>query len=288
MSIWRSSETFAVLTIGKRLALSLAIVVGYCAIAGSIAWWWNIRLFAGGTAASVIGTVILGLLLSFRNRVAYERWWEARGLWGQLTNDSRNVAIKLAAFVPQDALARSKAAELIIGFSEALKRHLRGDETHLNDLPGFEKENADPDHVPLYLAGRLYSELGELIRTEQLSGLMFLNIDDHVRGFMNVCGGCEKIRNTPLVPAYRALVRTGLVLKVLAEPWLTMADYGLYVLPLFLLVCFFLFGLEVIITVVEEPFASNHDALDLDKYCNTIRENVYAVLLSGPRSEELR
>jgi putative membrane protein len=284
MSIWRSSETFAVLTIGKRLAISLAIVIFYCTIAGSIAWWWNIRLFAGGTAASVIGTVILGLLLSFRNRVAYERWWEARGLWGQLTNHSRNLAVKLAALLPGDALARSRAAELITGFSEALKRHLRGDAPHLQDLPGFEKEDADPDHVPLYLSGRLYNELGELIRTEQLDGLRFLSIDEHVRGFMNVCGGCEKIRNTPLVPAYRALVRTGLALKVLAEPWLTMADYGLYVLPLFLLVCFFLFGLEVIITVVEEPFASNRDALDLDGYCKTIRESVYEVLPAGPSS----
>src|SRR5688572_5901579 len=246
MAIWRSSETFAVLTIGKRLAISLAIVTCYCMIAGSIAWWWNIRLFTGGTTVSVIGTVILGLLMTFRNRLAYERWWEARGLWGQLTNDSRNVAVKLTALLPGDVLARSRAAELITGFSEALKRHLRGGAPHLKDLPGFEKDEADPDHVPLYLVGRLYDELGEWIRAGQLDGFMFRSIDDHVRGFLDVCGVCEKIRNTPLVPAYRALVRTGLVLKVLAEPWLTMADYGLWALPLFLLVCFFLFGLEVI------------------------------------------
>jgi putative membrane protein len=132
--------------------------------------------------------------------------------------------------------------------------------------------------------GRLYDELGEWVRAGQLDGYLFLSIDEHVRGFLNVCGGCEKIRHTPLVPAYRALVRTGLALKVLAEPWLTMADYGLWMLPLFLLVCFFLFGLEVIITVVEEPFASNRDALDLDGYCKTIRESVYAVMPSQSHS----
>ena len=40
---------------------------------------------------------MLGFLLSFRNNHAYDRWWEARKLWGQLVNDSRNLCLKVRA-----------------------------------------------------------------------------------------------------------------------------------------------------------------------------------------------
>ena len=39
-------------------------------------------------------------------------------------------------------------------------------------------------------------------------------------------------------------------------------------------VCFFLFGVELIDSIVEEPFGRDRDDLDLDRYCRTIREGV--------------
>ena len=50
------------------------------------------------------------------------------------------------------------------------------------------------------------------------------------------------------------------------------------------MVCFFLFGVEVIDSIVEEPFGRERDDLDLDRYCRTIREGVEASLpsASGP------
>ena len=50
-----------------------------------------------------------------------------------------------------------------------------------------------------------------------------------------------------------------------------------------LLVCFFLFGVELIDSVVEEPFGRERSDLDLDRYCQTIREGVEGVL--GSTSE---
>src|SRR5262249_52366001 len=100
------SFPFAFLAVGRRLALLLVGVTLYCLAAGAVIRWWGIGTVKWGDAASLINTVILSLLMGFRNRVAYDRWWEARGLWGQLTNDSRNLAGKLAAFLPPEVLAR--------------------------------------------------------------------------------------------------------------------------------------------------------------------------------------
>jgi putative membrane protein len=278
MRFWQFSESFPVLAIGKRLGLLLVVVAAYCVVSGMIIRWLGLGAIDWGNAASLINTVILGLLLSFRNRAAYDRWWEARGLWGQLTNDSRNLAGKLAAFVPAEELARSRVAELLVGFAEALKRHLRGEAPRLRDLPGFEHEEADPAHVPLYLAHRLYAILAEWKRNGYVDEATLWILDHHLRGLLDVCGACEKIRNTPLSPSYKGLLRTGLALDVLAEPWLTFPEVGFWGVPVFLLVCFFLFGVELIDTVVEEPFGREPDDLNLDRYCRTIRDGVQASL----------
>jgi putative membrane protein len=99
-----------------------------------------------------------------------------------------------------------------------------------------------------------------------------------LHGLLNVCGACEKILTTPLAPSYKRLLRAGLFLNILAEPWLTVPELGLWGLPVFLLVCFFLLGIELIDSIVEEPFGRERDDLDLDRYCRTIRDGVEANL----------
>jgi len=43
---------------------------------------------------------VISMLPVFRTNTAYDRWWEARKLWGALTNNSRNFAMKLEAILP--------------------------------------------------------------------------------------------------------------------------------------------------------------------------------------------
>src|SRR4051794_40175144 len=138
MTPWRGRVAFDLVVVGRRLGVWLLVVVVYCTAVGLLVHAYDIRAFGRGSAAGLINTIILGLLLSFRNRAAYDRWWSARGLWGQLTNDTRNLAAKCAAFLPADVLARSRVAELLVAFAEGLKRHLRDESPHLRDLPGFE------------------------------------------------------------------------------------------------------------------------------------------------------
>jgi putative membrane protein len=278
------AETKAVMALSRRLGLLLAAVAVYCLAAGLIIRWWNIRLVEWGSAASLLNTLILGLLMGFRNRAAYDRWWEARSLWGKLTNDTRNVAAKLAAFLPAELLVRSRTAELLAGFAVALKRHLRDETPRLRELPGLEHEQADPPHVPLYVAKRLYGDLGEWHRAGHVDGSVLWALDTHLRGLLDVCGGCEKIHNTPLSPSYKMLLRVGLFMNILAEPWLSVPEMGLWGLPAFMLVCFFLLGVELIDSVVEDPFAREYEDLHLEQYCRTIREGVEASLAGSTDS----
>ena len=148
----------------------------------------------------------------------------------------------------------------------------------MQEIAGFEHETENPSHVPLYLAQRLYAAIAGWKRDGIIDGATLWVLDPHARGLLDVCGGCEKIRGTPLSPSYREPVATGLVVNVLAGPWLIGPEIGFWVVPLFELMCFFLLGVELIDSVVEEPFGRERDDLDLDAYCRTIHDGVAASL----------
>src|SRR6187431_2885217 len=57
----------------------------------------NIPIFLG-TAISV--------LLSFKMNQSYDRWWEARKIWGSIVNDSRSFVIQLQSLVHEGNEAR--------------------------------------------------------------------------------------------------------------------------------------------------------------------------------------
>lgn len=274
MNLWSNRNSLGILVIGKRLAMLLLAVAVYYVAIGLVIQSFELRIIHRGSAGSLMNTLLLGLLLSFRNQAAYSRWWEARGLWGKLTNDSRNLCAKCAAFVPADVLAKSSIATILVSFPVALKRHLRKESFRLKDLPEFEHEDTNPHHVPLDLAHRLFATIGNWKRDGHIDQAILLSLDSHARGLLEVCGGCEKIRNTGLSPAYILLLRAGLFFNVLAAPWLIVPEDGLWSLPAVLLVCFFLFGVELIDAIVEEPFGEDRNDLDLDSYCRTIRMSV--------------
>ncbi len=78
-----------------------------------------------GAESTVLNGIVLGFLISFRNTHAYDRWWEARKLWGQLVNESRNICLKVGALPDLGAAEREKIAGLVINYARVLERSLR-------------------------------------------------------------------------------------------------------------------------------------------------------------------
>jgi putative membrane protein len=88
---------------------------------------------------SLLGFVI-SLLLVFRTNTAYDRWWEGRRLWGELVNNSRNLMLKINAFLPEEQVQTKQLFRILItNYAFALKEHLRGGykEGELQDHPNL-------------------------------------------------------------------------------------------------------------------------------------------------------
>ncbi|HVS40384.1 MAG TPA: bestrophin family ion channel, partial [Gemmataceae bacterium] len=251
------------------------IVVAVVVVRYSLA---AMRLTSEGAVAEGF---VLGLLMAFRNRAAYDRWWEGRRLWGQLVNDMRNLAWKVRSYLPADAVAASRLPAAMIGFAEALKYHLRGGAA-LQKIRGFEKDAETPAHVPSYLAGLVLAQLAAWGAEGRLDTAASLALDVHARSFLDVCGGCERIRNTGISSSYKNLIRLGLLFNLIVAPWMVIPNLSWWGVPALWFLLVPVFGVEIVDSVVEEPFGEDPDDLDLDRFCLTIDQSVTAAL--GKRS----
>jgi putative membrane protein len=265
------------LPVWRRLDAAVFVVVIYGVVVKYVTdlEHWNFPKWIGDLA--VINGVILGVLLGFRNMQAYDRWWEARKLWGQLINDSRNVCLKVKAMVAAEPLEYQRFGRLIVGFAVSLKNHLRGGRP-LQDVPGFEKEIATPAHVPLQFAEWVYQQLKAWRAAGKLSEMDALILDPHAKALMDVSGACERIRSSPVPLSYRALLRHGTILYLASAPWFMAGDYGYMAVGVVALLAYFLLGIELTAEDVEEPFGKDGDDLELGRYCETIRKSAEQVL----------
>ena len=109
-----------------------------CLYAYGVAWleleYWRLGENSKVKNVSIMHTllgVVLSFLLVFRTNTAYERWWEGRKLWGQLVNNSRNFAMKLATLLQDQEEERLFFRKVIPLFADTLKHHLRSEETRI-------------------------------------------------------------------------------------------------------------------------------------------------------------
>ena len=226
---------------------------------------------------SLINSLVLGALIGFRTKAAYDRWWEGRCLWGELTNHSRNLCLKAVRLADPPAADRRALFDLVAGFPVALMRHLR-DGLKLQEVPGFEADAATPKHVPAELAGRVLGLIRRWKDEGRIDGFGQLALDPHAAAYMNVCGACERVRNTSLPGTFLALLRHGLLLSFLLLPWHLVHVLGAWAILVQAVIVYFLLGIELTAEEVEQPFAYDPDDLPLEQFCATIRANAAELL----------
>jgi putative membrane protein len=91
---------------------------------------------------------------------------------------------------------------------------------------------------------------------------------------LDICGGCERIRNTPISPSYRRFIRHAIGIYLLTLPWGLVDQFHWWSVPITSLVAYLMIGVEVLAEDVEQPFGTGADDLKLDDICAAIRRSV--------------
>lgn len=219
----------------------------------------------GPSILSVLG-IILGLLLVFRTNTAYDRWWEGRRLWGQLVNTSRALAHALDAMLPRDSARRAEYTALLARFPAALAAHLR------------RPRDAAGPHVPNDLVRALSRELHADVAASRLPREAIIALTPLVTVLDDVCGACERIRNTPIPFSYSSYVKQFVVLYALIMPFALVRDFGYGTVIASMFSFFATMGLELLATEIEEPFGTDRNDLPLDEIAQRIAGDVRELL----------
>ena len=239
-----------------------------------------------GMAPFTLLGIALSLFLGFRNNASYQRWWEARGLWGQLVYDSRSFSRQVLSFVDDDTEAGRDAQRsmihLTIAFSHAIRHRLRGTSPWQDVDPfvaaTYHDSMRQSRNLPNYLMRLLGKQLGEVRRQQLSSELMVQNMDERLTSMTIVLAACERIHYTPLPFAYMLLVHRTTYLYCMMLPFGLVASLGWATPLICAVIAYTFFGLDALSEELEEPFGFASNQLPLMALSRTIEINLLEAL----------
>ncbi len=225
---------------------------------------------------------VLSLLLVFRTNTAYDRWWEGRKLWGSLVNNSRSLATKLNAYLPDsDTTIRHQLSRLLGAYANALKNHLRSEGTRLEldseEHPELSKLDRNK-HLPNQVLALISKKLSRLYKEGKLTGEQLLALNPELVSFAEVCGACERIKNTPIPFSYSVFVKKFIFFYVMTLPFGFVFNLGYYVIPVVVFIFYVLASLELIAEEIEDPFDGDNNDVPTEKIAQGIQKNVKEIL----------
>lgn len=257
--------------------LSLAVVCAHRRFPG---WVPN---FNNGTAFALLG-IALSVFLGFRNNACYDRWWEARKVWGKLVYTARSLARQTLILdaLPDGPEARRRLLHHAIAFTQAMVPHLR---------PGIDHEKRDrwlsPEdragiaasrNAPDFILRRLGGVLAELRAAGQLQPIDFQTLDATLTDLAEIQAASERLRFTPVPFGYTLLLHRTAYLFCFFIPFGFSDMLGWGTPFAAALIAYTFFGLDALGDELEEPFGTLPNDLPIGALADTIEINLREAL----------
>jgi len=221
---------------------------------------------------SMLGFVI-SLLLAYRTNTAYDRWWEGRRLWGGLVNSSRNLAIKLSVIL-NDESDCDYFRKLIPGYASILQKHLSDSDTAKQLFDDVDLEIDHHKHRPNQVAKMLFQKVNDLFVNKKITGDQLIILNNEMQSFTDICGACERIKNTPIPYSYSAFIKKFIFIYVLTLPFAYVFILGYFVIPVVVFIFYVLASLELIAEEIEDPFGTDDNDLPTKKIAENIKKQI--------------
>jgi putative membrane protein len=221
---------------------------------------------------SMLGFVI-SLLLAYRTNTAYDRWWEGRRLWGGLVNSSRNFAIKLSVILKEEN-DRAYFRKMIPSYASILQKHLNDNDTAKQLFDDVDLEIDHHKHRPNQVAKILFQKVNDLYVLQKITGDQLIILNNELQSFTDICGACERIKNTPIPYSYSAFIKKFIFIYVLTLPFAYVFILGYYVIPVVVFIFYVLASLELIAEEIEDPFGMDDNDLPTKKIAENIKRHI--------------
>lgn len=250
-----------------------------------------------GQIGSVFGLAV-AFFLGFRMNSAYDRWWEARKIFGELTNNTRSFVTKIYAYYgnkenfkesrePDVKIEAQKLIELSILYIRQLKN-----EMHNNFKPKFNEEETQllkrfKVNSSNKISNEILLALAESFETDFASKANFEKNDlmQHINRFYDIQGKAERIKNTPFLMIYSAFTKIIVSFYVILIPlFIGDIDLGgeesrfeLLAIPIMVIISSSFLTINKLANLFGEPFSENKTSVTINEICITIEQNCMEV-----------
>jgi ion channel-forming bestrophin family protein len=252
------------------------------------------------TPIGVLGSA-LAIFVAFRNNSAYARWWEARTLWAGIVNSSRVLARLVITFTDSHAHQQNynthrsekfkkELVYICIAWAHALRFHLRKQESweeikHLLHPEEYQRLSAI-QNKPLFLQLIMGRNIYEAMANGTLGGFDSFQMENQLLALATCQGGCERIKNTPLLRQYDYFTRLfilifsvllpfGLLSFFLAE---NLISLSWLIIPISAVIGGVFIIMERTGAANEDPFENLITDVPLTTLCNTIERDLREML----------
>lgn len=218
------------------------------------------------TVPSLLGTA-LSLVLAFRTGQAYDRWWEARKVWGAIVNDSRSIVRAASGFVVDGA--DPKRAKLFVesialrqmAWCYALGRSLRNQSALANSEKFLSPEEFEVlkkrGNVPNALLEFHSKDIAQARSKGVLSEFGQLRLDELVMRMVDSMGKCERIKGTVFPSPYNRFVHVTIYIFAITLTIGIEDIRGLVEIPATVAITTLFLLLERIALLLQDPFENN-------------------------------
>lgn len=239
--------------------------------------------------------IALSILMGFRVSSAYERWWEARKIWGSVVNNSRSLARQLISFTNFSSIDRDLLENLIfrqIAFVHAMGCRLRQQDASPLIKPLLHDDEFEQvsvkSHIPnLLLLHNLYA-IKALHKDGNISDYELMRLDETIYQLTDNLGAAERIKNTPFPVPYSYFTWLLVHLFAILIPFGMVDAFGWYTIPAAMSAIFIFLVIEQIAIEIQDPFSNRENDIPITSIAQNIEIDLKEMLgdIELPKKEE--
>lgn len=251
-----------------------------CVVVSVVYTFYNLNISISTTEISMLG-IALSVLMGFRVSSAYERWWEARKIWGSVVNNSRSFSRQIITFTNNSSISRELLDSIVyrhIAFVYAMSCRLRQQSCDDIIKPFLFNEEyeeiKEKAHIPnLLLLHNMYA-IKSLHTDKVLNDIELLRLEDTVSLLTDNLGAAERIKNTPFPVPYSYFTWLLVHIFAMIVPFGMVDSFGYLTIPVAMCAIFIFLVIEQIAVEIQDPFSNRENDIPI----TTISQNIEADL----------
>lgn len=236
---------------------------------------------------ALLGTVI-SLLLAFRSNQAYDRWWEARILWGAIVNDSRTLARQMLYFIDDPyysaeiQIFKERFIKRQIAWCYGLSQSLR----HTNPTLGLDRLMREEElefirkykNVPMSILELHARDIQRATKEGWINTYQQVELDKTLTNLCDRMGGSERIKNTIFPVTYSTYINMTINLFIVMLPFGLIEFFGYFEIPIVIAISASFLLIEKMAIHLQDPFENKPTDTPTTAISRTIERDLCQML----------